>query len=96
MSIVRRLRSPAIMAACALALTACNTDPAVWNGIAQGLDQTAQAVANDPLNCPMIPDGNGGVMRYCAPRMATDQYGNVIVPDRRHDRRDRDRDRRKP
>lgn len=83
------------------ALSACTTDPEFWDAVAMGLDQAAYDVANDPLNCPLIPDGAGGVMRYCAPRMATDENGVVYAPvdnhhhdrgDRRH-RRDRDRDR---
>jgi hypothetical protein len=81
-------------------LGGCTSDPAFWGAVAQGLDQAAYDIANEPV-CNWYTDRSGVVRQSCAPAYASAPPG--YVPDYsyrdphrrdRDGRRDWDRDRR--
>jgi hypothetical protein len=76
-------------------LGACTSDPAFWAAVAEGLDQAAYDLANEPV-CSWYTDRYGVVRQYCQPAYLANSP--VYVPPHdgyrdRPDRRDRhDRD----
>jgi len=80
-------------------LSGCSSDPAFWDAVAQGLDQAAYDLANEPV-CNWYTDRYGVVRQYCQPAWQANQPTYVapvyVTPDYRDGghRRDRDRDRR--
>ncbi|HEV2081886.1 MAG TPA: hypothetical protein VGR32_05450 [Brevundimonas sp.] len=61
-------RTALVLAAASLGLTACTTDPEVWNAIAMGLDQAAADMEWQNRNCHWAPPpGNryGPLQQVC-------------------------------
>lgn len=76
-------------------LSGCSSDPAFWDAVAQGLDQAAYELGNQPV-CNWYTDRYGVVRQYCQPAWQANQPV-YVTPDYRHDgghRGGRDRDRR--
>lgn len=91
----------------AMGLSACTSDPAVWEGIAMGLNQVAAEMEWENRNCYWAPPpGNpyGAVQQVCPGDWNYRQPVVVVTcaprdracdghPDRRRRDHDRDRDR---
>lgn len=61
-------RSVLVLAAASLGLSACTTDPEVWEAIAVGLDQAAADLEWENRNCYWAPPPGmpyGVVQKYC-------------------------------
>lgn len=63
-----RMMRLAAVAATALALTGCTTDPEFWDAVATGLDEAAYDIAQENAGCywappPGVPGGAN--QRYC-------------------------------
>ncbi|MGZ8219996.1 hypothetical protein [Methylomagnum sp.] len=71
-------------------LGGCTSDPALWNAVAQGLDQAAYELATEPV-CTWYTDRFGVLQQRCAPAYAVNAP-TYYEPTPRH--RDGDRDRR--
>lgn len=84
------------VAGLSLGLTGCASDPAFWEGLAEGLDTLAYELENQPV-CTWYTDRFGVPQQYCQPAWQANQpiyVAPVYVPPRyedrdRHDRRDR-------
>lgn len=98
----KRIRTM-LVAATGLLATACSSDPAFWDAMAQGLDQAAADLEYQNANCYWAPPPGlpyGAVQQYCPGDYA---YRDIYIPpespywrERRHGggdgghRRDRD------
>jgi|FLYM01.1.fsa_nt_gi hypothetical protein len=97
-------RTALVLAAASLGLTACTTDPEVWNAIAMGLEQAAADLEWENRNCYWAPPPGipyGAAQKYCPGDWGYQPPVVVVTcaprdrdcdgyPDRR--RRDRDHD----
>ena len=97
-------RTALVLATASLGLTACTTDPEVWNAIAMGLEQAAADLEWENRNCYWAPPPGipyGAAQKYCPGDWGYQPPVVVVTcaprdrdcdgyPDRR--RRDRDHD----
>ncbi|WP_420478064.1 hypothetical protein [Brevundimonas sp. FT23028] len=95
---MRGFKRLCLIGATGLGLSGCSSDPAFWDAVAQGLDQAAYDLANEPV-CTWYTDSYGIVRQHCVPAYAVNQPVYVtpvyVAPDRDHGRhRDRDHGRR--
>jgi len=90
-----RIRNAIIAGLAAAGLGGCTSDPAFWDSVAQGLDQAAYELANEPV-CTWYTDRFGMVQQSCVPAYTLNapvyyptgtQYTDY---DRDRDHRDRD------
>ena len=92
---MKRLKRTVAILLAGAGLSGCTSDPAFWDAVAQGLDQAAYDLANEPV-CSWYTGRDGIVRQHCVPAYAANQP--VYVPDYSHHgrdgHRDRDRDRR--
>jgi hypothetical protein len=99
-------RTALVIAVSSIGLSACITDPEVWEGIAMGLNEVAAEMEWENQNCYWsTPPGNpyGATQKYCPGDWGYQPPVVVYcaprdrdcdgVRDRRERRRDRDRDR---
>ncbi|WP_332641078.1 hypothetical protein [Brevundimonas sp.] len=91
-----RIRSAIIAALATAGLGGCTSDPAFWDAVAQGLDQAAYEIANEPV-CTWYTDRFGILQQSCVPAYAVNAptyypVTNYRDEDRDRGRRDRDRD----
>jgi hypothetical protein len=76
--------------AATFSLGGCTSDPAFWDAVAQGLDQAAYDLANEPV-CTWYTDRFGVLQQSCVPAYAANAP-TYYVPTSQYRDRDRDRD----
>lgn len=93
-----RIRNAIIAGLATVGLGGCTSDPAFWDAVAQGLDQAAYEMANEPV-CTWYTDRFGMVQQSCVPAYTLNAPNYVVTtptyysPAPYYGDRDRDRDR---